>query len=184
MNQTRSRKCLLCRREGTSDSIEHYATCSFTRRLYWTKLNMEPALFANLHAWTLCSPCIKAEEQLLGVGMAIYAVYNTTNRLRFSKQSSQLSEEDRYQMLAQSVKEAVKGHDRACNSLLYRWARDREDRALTFGHDVWDSTTLNKLRCVWNRRHRREDNNGSWLDRQCAVVELQPSPLKRRRMNT
>ena len=180
MHQTSRHRCLLCRKGDTSDSIEHYAKCAFTRRLYATKLNMEPALFANMHAWTLCSPYIRSEEQLLGVGIAIYAVYTTTNRLRCHNQTHQLSQEDRYQMLAQSAKEAVKGHSRASCSLLQRWVNGYEDTLLSFGHDVWDAITFKKIKCVSNRRRSSKRHLYRWDDRESAVSSLQENPRKRR----
>ena len=183
MHQTRYQRCLLCRKEDTTDSIEHYATCAFTKRLYATRLNMEPTLFANMHAWTLCSPCIKSEEHLMGVGMAIYAVYNTTNRLRCNNQGSWLTEEDRYQMLAQSVKESVKGHNRASSSLVQRWARGREDILLSYGHDVWDAVTFDKIKCVWNRRRTGKRNLHRWDDRQSASSSTEENLRKRRRLH-
>ena len=179
MHQTRYGRCLICRKEGTADSIEHYTKCAFTQRLYATKLNLDPAVFANMHAWTLCSPHIVTEEQLLGVGIAIYAVYNTTNRLRHNARAHSLNEEDRFQMLAQSIKEAVKGHEQASWTLVQRWNRNRENTPLTFDHNIWEPEILCKIKSVRNQRKRCPqmvlDENGSVLEEE--------SLRKRRRSN-
>ena len=144
MQQTRRQRCLLCRAEDSRDAIEHYATCPMTRRLMSARLNMEPDVFANLHSWTLCSPCIRTEEQLLCIGIAIYAVYNTTNKLRRAERLNCLSMEDRYQALAQSVKEAVRGHHKAVATLSQRWTRSREEQPLSFSFEVWDMDVASK----------------------------------------
>ena len=72
----------------------------------------------------------------MGVGMAIDAVYITTGRLRRNTQAQLLTDEDRYQMLAQSVKESVKGHDRASYILIQRWVHSREVTLLSFGSNI------------------------------------------------
>jgi len=181
MQQTRRQRCLLCRAEDSRDAIEHYATCPMTRRLMSARLNMEPDVFANLHSWTLCSPCIRTEEQLLCIGIAIYAVYNTTNKLRRAERLNCLSMEDRYQALAQSVKEAVRGHHKAVATLSQRWTRSREEQPLSFSFEVWDMDVASKKKCIWDHSARKQRCRLKRASATCMMTDTHTSTAKRRR---
>ena len=107
--QNRSSRCILCGREGTEDSGEHYCVCPLVAAVM-RKRNLDPAKFMGRRAWGLASVTIRTEDELNTLGTVIYATNIISCRYRHNGRTNQTDDEEVIQALLQSKKEAVKGH--------------------------------------------------------------------------
>ena len=91
------------------DSLQHYCCCPITTRLYAHALNINSNThhFYNLHTFLLCNHHINSTELLTCVALVVYAIYNTTNQLRYDPLARA---SHGYDMACQYLKEGVRRH--------------------------------------------------------------------------
>jgi len=112
--------CLLCGLPQ-GDRLEHYCRCEVARNVCRRQLNVDPSIFATLHAFTLATPLVTQRSSLACLGLLIYAVYRTVNCVRHRCSGTPISIEDAYEAVAQAVREGAKGHSFASKTLRERW---------------------------------------------------------------
>ena len=109
------------------DDILHYGYCKVFHRLLRSKLNLDPALFGNIHSLVLCNQAINTKERLASIALAIYAVYSVTNKARHGEA---ITQQVAYDALVQAVREGAKGHARSSGILRSNWPMPRPATSL------------------------------------------------------
>ena len=113
-----------------------------------TRLHIEEQQMATLHSWMLCSPHIRTEEQLVSMGLTIYAVFNVTNRLRFQGRGNNWSDNDSFEALAQALKEVVRGCKRSSKILRSRWNQNTASENVKREHNKWWDPAVDRKRLM------------------------------------
>jgi len=129
--QNRSSRCILCGREGTEDSGEHYCVCPLVAAVM-RKRNLDPAKFMGRRAWGLASVTIRTEDELNTLGTVIYATNIISCRYRHNGRTNQTDDEEVIQALLQSTKEAVKGHNKSISIQQHRWMAEHAEADLIY----------------------------------------------------
>ena len=131
--------CLLCRRIGSEDRIEHYSRCERVQDFGRRFLRLAGPHSYGIHTFTLTNPKIITTEQLTTSAILIYAVYNLTNRLRHDIRD--LPEEEIYNALSQLAREAVHGHKRSSSTLRQLWTTSNTTPTTPLGPEPYGGTT-------------------------------------------
>ena len=118
---TSVQECLLGCGAVNGDCVEHYCRCRVVRQICLRQLNVDPDVFASLHAFTLVTPFIKARSSLCIIGLLNYATYSTTNSIRFKNGGRAIDAEVAYDAMAQALREGAKGHAFALKTLRETW---------------------------------------------------------------
>ena len=99
-------RCMICNKRGTKDEPEHLPYCSALRLFATKSLRLNVKKYGNLQGWTLTSSNISEEDDLMKLGLLIYAACRCHNYQRNT--ASKLSGEQLQRGLSQWLKEAAR----------------------------------------------------------------------------
>ena len=113
--------CLLGCGDTEGNYIEHYCRCRVTQQVCRRALNLDPTSHANLHALLLASPVIHTKDALASMGLLSYALYTTTNRIRYARRVNPMTPDIAYGPVVQALREGVRRRSYALGALRRRW---------------------------------------------------------------
>ena len=116
--QKRDKRCLLCDRQDTEDSIEHYSRCKVTREILSRFLRLDETRFATLHTFVLVNPDIDSKECLVKIALLTYGIYRTTNAVRGRSNVGA----NFFEAIKQAIKDGANGHQEASRILDGSWS--------------------------------------------------------------
>ena len=108
--QKGDKRCLLCDRQDTEDSIEHYSRCRVTREILSRFLRLYETRFATLHTFVLVNPDIDSKGCFVEIAVFhFYGIYRTTNAVRGRSNVGA----NFFEAIKQAIKDGASGHQEA-----------------------------------------------------------------------